>query len=89
MIIKRDIVQEKEWLFAGIATIFGFGAYWLVVWAFQLSPYAGYIVAFRQLSIVIGAVLAFVIYKEGGVKIRLAGASLIVLGLLLISFFGR
>jgi drug/metabolite transporter (DMT)-like permease len=80
--------SKEEWFFVGIATIFGFGAYWLVVWAFQLSPYAGYIVAFRQFSIVIGAVLAFIIYKEGGVKVRLAGASLIVLGLLLISFFG-
>ena len=86
---ERASNSTKEWIFAAIATVFGFGAYWLVIWAFQLSPYAGYIVAFRQFSIVIGAVLAFIIYKEGGVKVRLAGASLIVLGLLLISFFGR
>lgn len=78
----------NEWVLAAIATMFGFSAYWLVIWAFQLSPYAGYIVAFRQFSIIIGAVIAFIIYKEGGIKVRLVGALSISLGLLLIGLWG-
>jgi drug/metabolite transporter (DMT)-like permease len=77
------------WKLAIPAGILSFGAYWLVLWAYQLSPYASYIVAFRQFSIVIGAVLAFLIYKEQGVVVRLAGASLITAGLVLIGGWGR
>jgi drug/metabolite transporter (DMT)-like permease len=86
---ERENATPNEWKLAGIATLFGFGAYWLVLWAYQLSPYAGYIVAFRQFSIVIGAILAFIIYKERGVKVRLTGALMIVTGLLLIALLGR
>jgi len=38
---------------------------------------------------VIGAVLAFVIYKEEGVRVRLSGAFLIASGLVLIAGWGR
>lgn len=77
------------WKLAIPAAILSFGAYWLILWAYQLSPYASYIVAFRQFSIVIGAILAFVIYKEKGIAIRLTGASLITCGLLVIAIWGR
>jgi len=78
-----------DWKLAGVAALLGFGGYWLILWAYQLSPFASYIVAFRQFSIVIGAILAFVIYKEQGVKIRLSGALLITSGLVLIAGWGR
>jgi drug/metabolite transporter (DMT)-like permease len=84
---KRD--NFKDWKLAISAALFGFGAYWLILWAYQLSPYASYIVAFRQFSIVIGAILAFVIFKEQGVVVRLSGAFLIVTGLILIAVLGR
>lgn len=84
---KRD--NPKDWKLAIPAALFGFGAYWLILWAYQLSPYASYIVAFRQFSIVIGAIFAFVIFKEQGVAVRLAGAFLIVIGLILIAVLGR
>ena len=84
---KRD--NPKDWKLAIPAALFGFGAYWLILWAYQLSPYASYIVAFRQFSIVIGAIFAFMIFKEQGVVVRLAGASLIVTGLILIAVLGR
>ena len=94
LFLTRTFKSEKaepngDWKLASIAAVLSFAAYWLVLWAYQLSPYASYIVAFRQFSIVIGAVLAFVIYKEEGVRVRLSGASLIASGLVLIAGWGR
>jgi len=87
---KSDKAEPNgDWKLATIAAVLSFAAYWLVLWAYQLSPYASYIVAFRQFSIVIGAVLAFVIYKEEGVRVRLSGASLIASGVVLIAGWGR
>jgi uncharacterized membrane protein len=60
----------------------------LILWAYQLSPVASYIVAFRQFSIVIGAVLGFIIFKEKGVYVRLSGALLIAAGMVLIGVWG-
>jgi drug/metabolite transporter (DMT)-like permease len=86
---RRPVEDPGDWKLAFIASIFGFGAYWLILWAYQLSPYASYIVAFRQFSIVIGAIVAFIIYKEQGIKIRLTGAGFIATGLILIAGWGR
>lgn len=66
-----------------------FGAYWLVLWAFQMGRHASYVVAFRQFSIIIGVALAFVIYKERGVLVRIAGAVLITTGLIIVGIFGK
>lgn len=81
--------RTLDWKLAIPAGILSFAAYWLVLWAYQLSPFASYIVAFRQFSIVIGAVFAFVIYKEQGIAVRLTGALLITFGLVLIAVWGR
>ena len=92
MKLARPVVvkdSSQDWKIAVLAALFGFGAYWLILWAYQLSPYASYIVAFRQFSIVIGALLAFIIYKEQGVAVRLSGAVMITLGLVLIALLGR
>jgi len=92
MKLSRPVVvkdSSQDWKIAVLAALFGFGAYWLILWAYQLSPYASYIVAFRQFSIVIGALLAFIIYKEQGVAVRLSGAVMITLGLVLIALLGR
>jgi len=70
------------------AACMNFGAYWLVLWAYQLSQHASYIVAFRQFSIVIGVILAFAIYKEKGLFVRLLGTFMITSGLLLIGLWG-
>ncbi len=66
-----------------------FGAYWLVLWAYQLSERASYIVAFRQFSIVIGVILAFILYKERGVAVRLTATLLITAGLVVIGLWGH
>ena len=77
------------WKLAIIAGVLGFAAYWLILWAYQLVPNASYIVAFRQFSIVIGAIIAFKVYGEEGVTVRMTGALLITFGLILIAVWGR
>lgn len=76
------------WKIPFFASFLNFGAYWLVLWAYQLSQQASYIVAFRQFSIVIGVIAAFIIYKEKGKVIRLTAVLLITAGLVLIGLWG-
>ena len=83
---KGDTIGWRLPLLAGS---FNFIAYWLVLWAYQLSERASYIVAFRQFSIVIGVVLAFLIYQEEGRAVRLTATLLITGGLLIIGIGGR
>ncbi|MCX8062105.1 MAG: EamA family transporter [Anaerolineales bacterium] len=85
----KDAPNHVGWKLAILAAILSFGAYWLILWAYQLSPYASYIVAFRQFSIVIGSAVALSFYKEGGLAVRLAGALLITVGLIFIAVLGR
>ena len=72
-----------------IAATLNFGAYWLVLWAYQMARHASYIVAFRQFSIVIGVVLAFVLFHEKGRAVRITGTVLITAGLILIGLLGE
>jgi uncharacterized membrane protein len=71
------------------AALLCFGAYCLILWAYQLSPQASYIVAFRQFSIVLGTIVAFRAFKEPGLGVRLSGALLITAGLVLIAAWGH
>jgi uncharacterized membrane protein len=72
-----------------IGAICFFGSYWLVLWAYQLGRHVSYVVAFRQFSIVIGVVIAFVIYKERGVAVRIMATVLITIGLILVGLPGN
>ncbi|MCS6908157.1 MAG: hypothetical protein RML93_09785 [Anaerolineales bacterium] len=81
--------NRVRWRPAIIAAILSFGAYWLILWAYQLTPYTSYIVALRQFSIVIGSTVALTYYKESGLVVRLSGALLITIGLILIALLGR
>ncbi|GAB4481907.1 MAG: EamA family transporter [Anaerolineales bacterium] len=85
----QEAPNHRGWKLAIPAAILSFGAYWLILWAYQLSPYASYIVAFRQFSIVIGSAVALTFYKESGLAVRLSGALLITTGLILIAVLGR
>ena len=76
------------WKGPAMGAICFFGAYWLVLWAYQLGEHASYVVAFRQFSIVIGVVAAFVIYKERRVFVRIVGIALIMVGLILVGVYG-
>lgn len=73
------------WRLAAVAALFIFGAYWLVLWSYQLSPYASYIVALRQLSIVIGVVAAATLLRERTPPLRIAAACIIAAGVICIS----
>jgi drug/metabolite transporter (DMT)-like permease len=73
------------WRLAAVAAFFIFGAYWLVLWSYQLSPYASYIVALRQLSIVIGVVAAATLLHERTPPLRIVAACIIAAGVICIS----
>jgi drug/metabolite transporter (DMT)-like permease len=86
---KTQVVRgSASWKLAGIAAVFQFGAYGLILWAYQLTPYASYVVAFRQFSIVLGSGAAFLFFHEQGIRMRLTGALLITSGLVMIAVFG-
>jgi len=86
--IKGEGKASIGWPVLLLAACFNFGAYWLVLWAYQLSQHASYVLSFRQFSIVIGVIIAFAVYKESLRLVRLTAVSLITAGLLLIGFFG-
>ncbi len=64
-----------------------FSAYWLVLWSYQLCEEASYIVACRQFSIVIGAIMAVALLKERVGATRMAGIVSVTAGLLAIALF--
>ena len=76
---------SSGWKWALVAALFIFGAYWLVLWAYQLSPYASYIAALRQFSIVIGVIAAAVLLREPARALRIGAALIIALGIICIS----
>lgn len=66
-----------------------FGSYWLILWAYQLTRHASYVVAFRQLSIIIGVAIAFIAYRERGLFVRAVGITLITAGLVMVGLWGN
>jgi drug/metabolite transporter (DMT)-like permease len=65
-----------------------FISYSLILWAYQLTEQASYVVAFRQFSIVIGVLAGLHIFREKGMAVRLAGSLLLTAGLVLIAIKG-
>ena len=84
--IRGESKNSSGWPILLLAACLHFGSYWLVLWAYQLSQRASYVLAFRQFSIVIGVIMAFAIYKESGKLVRLTAVLFITAGLLLIGF---
>ena len=87
--VREQCAHGVGWKAPLLGAPMTYGGYALVVWAYQLSPQASYVVAFRQVSIIIGVVAAFAVYREKGVFVRLVGAVLITAGLLMIGLKGR
>jgi len=80
--------EQVGWQRPVLAGVFNYAAYWLVLWAYQLAQQAGYVVAFRQFSIVVGVAIAAVWFHEKGAVIRLIAACVMVIGLALIGLYG-
>jgi len=89
---RRPVKQPASavgWGGPAAGAALNFASYWLILWAYQLTERVSYIVAFRQFSIVIGVVLAFILFREKGIAVRLTGALLITAGLVVIGAWGR
>ena len=79
---------EMGWIRPGLGALFMYAGYGLILWVFQMTSHASYVVAFRQFSIIIGVIMAFLLFRERGVVVRVTGALLITAGLVLIVLFG-
>jgi drug/metabolite transporter (DMT)-like permease len=89
--MDRSLAIEKgstAWKSSALAALLIFSSYWLMLWAYQLSAIASYLVGLRQVSIVIGVVLAMWIFREPAPKLRISAACLITAGVICISATG-
>jgi drug/metabolite transporter (DMT)-like permease len=84
---RRQLVQmsRSDVRQAAIVGVFIFVGYSLVLVALALAPNVGYAVAFRQLSIPLGAIVAILVFKEPAFRPRLVGVALVFTGVLLVA----
>ncbi len=75
-----------DWKLPLVATLFMFGSYSLILWAFQSDDRASYIIGLRQISIVLGVVMGAYWFHERGARLRVPAALIIVVGVVLLSF---
>ena len=79
--------DTHKWMPA-VAGFMSAGAYWLVVWAFQMVSHASYVVAFRQSSLIIALLMAWALYPQERHRSRLLSVGIITAGLVLIAMGG-
>jgi drug/metabolite transporter (DMT)-like permease len=86
--LARADAMRREWrtnvVTITAAAIMSPSAYVLVLFAFQLSK-TGYVVAAREMSIVLSAIIGSVWMKEGGLARRLAGAAVVLAGVVCVA----
>lgn len=90
-LLRQPAIQiegRATWGRVAIAGLLMFGAYSLVLWAYQMPVPVSYIVALRQFSIVLGVVLGAILFREPAPRWRISMALLIVAGVILISVWG-
>jgi len=78
----------RSWQVPALGAAGLFGAYWLVLWSYQLSAQASYVVALRQFSIVVGVIIGALIFKESAPVLRITAAFGIAAGIALIALAG-
>src|SRR5262247_601524 len=87
-VLRRPGALTREWRENRAAVILsGFlspGGYLLVLFAFRLSK-AGYVVAGREVSIVISALVGSILLKEGQLGQRLVGAGIVAAGVICVA----
>jgi drug/metabolite transporter (DMT)-like permease len=75
-----------KWAFIGAAGVFG--AYWLVLWSYQLSSQTSYVVALRQFSIVVGVMVGTFLFREPARLFRIIVSTIISFGVACIALAG-
>lgn len=80
--------EWRRWRTFTLAGVMSALAYTLVLFAFQLSK-TGYVVAARELSIVLSAIIGSLWLREGRLGPRLAGAGVVLAGVIVIALGGR
>jgi drug/metabolite transporter (DMT)-like permease len=78
-------VALREWKWPAVAATLTFVAYWLVLCAYQLTPFASYVVAVRQFGTVLGVIGAVALLREPVRPMRCCAVGLSILGIMLIS----
>jgi len=79
----RDILRSEKLAAASTGVVI-YATYMLVLAAMSLVPNASHVVAFRQLSIPLGALLGVTVLKESASWTKLAGVAAIFAGLVLV-----
>lgn len=74
-----------DWRLPTLATLFVFGSYSLILWAFQSDDRASYVIGLRQISIVLGVVAGAYLFRERGARLRIPAAVVITAGVILLS----
>jgi len=75
-----------DWKLPVLATLFMFGSYSLILWAFQSDDPASYVIGLRQISIVLGVIAGAYLFHERGARLRIPAAIVIATGVVLLSF---
>lgn len=77
--------RPPRWREAAALGALMYGAYGLVLWAYQLTAQASYIVAVRQFSIVLGVTAGTLLFHEAAPRLRIGAALLITAGVAILS----
>ncbi len=77
-----------RWRKIALGAMAMFGAYWLILWSYQISPQASYVVALRQFSIVLGVVIGSFLFHEPARGLRISASIAIAVGIGLIALGG-
>jgi uncharacterized membrane protein len=85
--LRPDAVRRelRDWRTVALAGVMAALAYTLVLFAFRLSK-TGYVVAARELSIVLSALIGSLWLREGRLGSNLAGAGIVLAGVLCLAF---
>jgi uncharacterized membrane protein len=86
LVTRRDAVRRElcGWRMVVLAGVMSTLAYTLVLFAFRMSK-TGYVVAARELSIVLSAIIGSFWLREGRLGPRLAGAAIVLAGVVCIA----
>jgi drug/metabolite transporter (DMT)-like permease len=84
----RDLTPSPKmgWFQPFIAVCCDFGSYGLVMWVYQMVGQTSIIFAFRQFGVVLGIVIAFIVFKEPGKVIRTIASAVIIAGLFIVAW---